>query len=450
VLLVGLAGAVALHYTAAGPVLHTIDLGQGQQAIGLALDPTIERVVVTTGSPTNTPGRVLVVDSATGALVGTSVLPDHPGKLTLDARHHRIFMLDFNLTAYFLTILDARTGKIVKHTPLAPAASTPWLYVDERHGRVWLAGPVIGNGDNLLVFDSATDHLVFTRHVPGTPLLMAVSGSSAMILGSRVGGVNTTTLLDARTGHLLHRGAVSLPPGSLKVVDDATTGHALVIDSDAPGIPGSVYLFDLQHGAILRSLVLGSVPIGAAVDDQTGHALVVTASPSTNSTATTSNGVTAMAFPTGPGRAHLLNMRGRLIHSVNIGVAPQVIIVAESQGLFFVANAGSRDQSAPIGIGSKMVMMKAPVTAPGSVTELDAKAGTVVRTVTIGWSPQAIVVDQRTRHAFVLDAGSVTPIPVPDPWDWIPRGLRHWLPFLSTPSGTQVVPARLFMLDISR
>ena len=47
-------------------------------------------------------------------------------------------------------------------------------------------------------------------------------------------------------------------------------------------------------------------------------------------------------------------------------------------------------------------------TDPGTVSVLDARTGTVRRTITLGRSPRAIALDSRTGRAFVVTGGSNT------------------------------------------
>jgi hypothetical protein len=56
-----------------------------------------------------------------------------------------------------------------------------------------------------------------------------------------------------------------------------------------------------------------------------------------------------------------------------------------------------------------------------------------------------VTLDTRTGRAVVVDGGGTRRLP--DPWNWVPSGVRRWIPFLPPPlMRTQTVPASVSVL----
>jgi YVTN family beta-propeller protein len=217
--------------------------------------------------------------------------------------------------------------------------------------------------------------------LPPTPLVRTIAVGrmpSAMAVDTRRGrvfvaneGANSVSMLDARTGAVLATTGVGLAPTALAV--DETAGRVFVLTAGAALTShDSVSVLDAGSGRLLRTLDAG-VGVGvAAVADGRGHIFV---------TDQADNSVSMLDA-----------QRGRLLRTVPVGPAPAGIAVDAQAGHVLIVNQGT--------------FQPAPAFYPhehGTVTVLDARSGTVLRTVTVGYGPGALALDARRGRAFVAN-----------------------------------------------
>jgi hypothetical protein len=84
------------------------------------------------------------------------------------------------------------------------------------------------------------------------------------------------------------------------------------------------------------------------------------------------------------------------------------------------------------------------------VSVLDARSGTLLRTIGVGRHPISLAVDERTARLFVVNtnAGCLRPSSL---WDRVPVAVRHALPFLpAPPKPTCNMPGTVTVIDTSR
>jgi len=62
----------------------------------------------------------------------------------------------------------------------------------------------------------------------------------------------------------------------------------------------------------------------------------------------------------------------------------------------------------------------------GRVTELDERTGATLRSVAVGIAPQYLALDEHAGRVVVTSAGGT--VIVRDAWAWAPSWLRRWLP----------------------
>ncbi len=161
---------------------------------------------------------------------------------------------------------------------------------------------------------------------------------------------------------------------------DTHTRRVFLAIRPVPGdtVVGRVDVLDSTTGALIRRLAVGGGDGTQllAVDEAVGHVYV-----------TASDGTTAWL--------RILDARkGRLLRTVSLGTAPRLGPVAITV-----------DQRA-----SRVLVVSANIYDPtgeaGSVSVLDARAGRLLRTVTLGETPGAVIVDERAGRAFILDHGT--------------------------------------------
>ncbi len=203
-----------------------------------------------------------------------------------------------------VSVLDALTGQLARRVHLAGGGALPPV-VDEATRRAYVA-TTVGHGGRVDLFDTRSGVRVRTIRLDSAPLALAVGSASPGAPGNgyiavttlgptrreRVatsnGNVITTTvsigrgslsIVDARSGALLHSVAVGIEPQALAI--DARRGRIVVANvagSDRRSASlggGSVSIVDARTGATLRTAPLGISPLHLALDTRTGHAIVV-------------------------------------------------------------------------------------------------------------------------------------------------------------------------------
>ena len=170
--------------------------------------------------------------------------------------------------------------------------------------------------------------------------------------------------------------AVGGPP--LAVAVDVQSGRALVVKSAVH----NVSVLDTHSGAVLGAMRSGSSPLALAVDAPAGRVFVAAYNPSRP------NQPTALCC-SGEASVSTLDLRrGRLLHSVPVGLPPLTLAVDAPRGRVFVTSCSEIDRT-------------------GRVSLIDARSGRLLRTIRVGPWPRAVAVDERTGQAFItLDDGS--------------------------------------------
>jgi DNA-binding beta-propeller fold protein YncE len=149
------------------------------------------------------------------------------------------------------------------------------------------------------------------------------------------------------------------------------------------------------------------------------------------------------------GTVSILHARsGALLRTITVGSGPAgwnpgPLAVDKRTGRVLLAARGAFVPSWP--------NPQAPplLTGAGSVDVLDGTSGDVLATVPMGLVPESVTLDARTGRAVVVDHGGTRRLP--DPWSWVPSGVRRRIPFLPPPRmGTQTDPATASVLATTR
>jgi DNA-binding beta-propeller fold protein YncE len=284
-----------------------------------------------------------VLDPRTGTARHLITVGQDPSAVLVDARTQRAFVVNSYIKSRrtgTVSVLDARSGTVLRTVAVgqdpSPAA------IDESMNR-------------LFVLNTA-------------------------IRGHARGSVNA---LDARTGAVLRTIAVGLAPSAVAI--DAHTGRVFVLNSnvtvthnDVRSIGrGTVSVLDARTGAVLRTVIVGSVPSAVTVDAHTGRVFVL------NSNVTvTHNDVRSI----GRGTVSVLDARtGMMLRTIAVGTNPSAIVVDEKTGQVLVTNSGEAGNN-----------------FSGSLNVLDAGTGTVRHTIRLGQDPSAMAVDERSGRLLLV------------------------------------------------
>src|SRR5581483_8299474 len=172
-----------------------------------------------------------------------------------------------------ISLIAMGSGRVVRTVPVGRLPGD--VAVDEASGRVFIASPVYSG---LKVLDLRSGRLD-TIGLPGPALSLAVDARTARVFAVVAAGgtIGHVYVLDARSGRILAAPAVGVSPWTQAV--DMRRGRVFVVNTNtnsafAPRGQGSISVLDARDGAVLRTVAVGVLPTGVAVDEQTGHVIV--------------------------------------------------------------------------------------------------------------------------------------------------------------------------------
>lgn|GEM_PF-2116734 len=145
-----------------------------------------------------------------------------------------------------------------------------------------------------------------------------------------------------------------------------------------------------------RALNAWGVSLTAAVDAQSGVVLMLDAGTRDATGAVLQPGVVSVVD--GP--------RARILRTIRVGGGSSAITIDAKGRRAYVAN-----------------------TDDGTVSVLDLRRWEVSRVIALGGSPVALAFDDRTGH-LVVALDRLAGLRPPDPWGWLPMGIRARMPFL--------------------
>jgi DNA-binding beta-propeller fold protein YncE len=287
-------GVVQMRDSRTGSLLRDIQVGDNPRA--LAVDARRGRVLVANAGD----GTVSLIDARSGALLRTTALGLAPLAVAVDERTAHAFVSgpavpgavtlptwegstrEGSAPAGLLSVLDTRTGALLGSTALGTWAAI--LAVDERTARVFVAGGFPGT---VSVLDARNGTFLHATTLGGQPAALAIDERRGRVY--IVNGDNgTLSLLDARDGALLR--TVHVDPTPSLVV---TLSYALAVDeardrvylstrgpllSASKGLTfqgcGTLYVLDASTGMVLRRIGVGVAPIAVAVEKGSGRVVV--------------------------------------------------------------------------------------------------------------------------------------------------------------------------------
>jgi len=315
----GVAGRVTVVDARTGAVVRVAAVGLYPQSV--AVDEGAGRAFVASAGLNGTE-LVGVLDTRSGRLLYRRVAGLYPeGSTTVDVSVGRVFVPIVAATGpVYVSILDARSGAVERtiDVGLPPVSVTPTglggllvagrngvRLIDLRHGQVArtilrgaTAGARIGidtPARRAVVVTIAQAALIDLTRGTVIGVVPGAQPSSTPAFDDRTGhvfvlaqpitsasvpiGRGRVTMLDVRSGTALRTVVVGVDP--LDVVVDAARGRVLVLNHGTTlrGGPtlgdGSVSMLDARTGAVRATIPVGADPLALAVDDRTGHVIVV-------------------------------------------------------------------------------------------------------------------------------------------------------------------------------
>jgi len=342
----------------------------------MAVDAPLGRIFVVsrpldaTGAPSGS-GAVSVRDAVRGGVVCTFRVGVNPTSIAVDARAHRVFVLNsgrltqdyMHFPAGSVSVLDARDPRCLS----GQGADHPWpalhtvavgyhpyaVTIDERSGHAFVI-----NGNALRVLDATSGVLLHTATVPRTspPL-------DAMAVDTRRGQVVVTGyepsgfhLFAAGSGQLTRTVRVGAHVSPVAV--DSQTGRIFVADQSNE--PSAVSVLDAVSGRVVGMTTAGRFPVKVVVDEMTGRAFVLNGF---------DNSVTVLDART-----------GTLLRTSVIGASVHDMAIDTVTGRLYVTTAAG-------------------------ITLLDATSGAVLRTVAVGMQPGIVAINAHTGQVIITNTG---------------------------------------------
>jgi len=273
-------GVVATLDARDGRLLRTAEAGLTPSAI--ALDPRHGRAFVAAAIPnTNGLGELHMLDEASGRVLRSTRVGQDPAPvitpdaLAIAARLGRAYVINGGSNS--VGVIDTRTGAVVGS---AIVGSSPVaLAVDEQTRRVFVTN---AGSATISVLDARSGALLRTTPIGQNPVATAVDVAVGRVFALDGDGL---TVLDARSGATLRRVAVGRHPSALDIDDTprpgTPAGRVLVTatgDADAAGLllgPSTLSVLDARTGAVTRAIPIGVGPAAVAVDARTGTAVTL-------------------------------------------------------------------------------------------------------------------------------------------------------------------------------
>jgi DNA-binding beta-propeller fold protein YncE len=473
----------------AGPVRATVAVGPwawgSVPAVGV--DEALGRAYIATTGGGGGSGIVRVLDTTTGALVGTASLPGRADGglfVAVDARRGRAYVASGGSTTCgapglggapqacatvgaALATIDGRTGRVLRSLPVDAGIG---LAVDGRTGLLY-ALPAGGTTDRVRVIDPRSGRAVRTIALPGSgqglgfgALATDGRGQRLVIVRNPSGPAGrsrwSADVIDLARGTLLRHiplpGAGDASPLYPPLVD-AARGRAYVgLGNPGAGAGGAVAVLDIRHGALLRATATGAGIGGLAEDARAGRVFTTAlGTPRMVMTRLRGGGVVIARMPAGMGAFQGLALTpagtgtlqavdartGAPLRGVPLGVGMTDVAVDERRGRVYALSTGAADA-------------RGGLTRRGTLVVVDERTWRVMRTLAVGAAPVALALDRRHDRLLVACAGpspGVSGGTPEDPWGWLPGPVRHLLPFLPRPPAPPATPqGSVLVLDTTR
>ncbi len=259
------AGSMSVLDLRQGTLLDTVNVGPG--ATALAVDEHAGRVIVA-----HADGTLSLFDAASGRRLRTIAVGGYPVAIALASRLGHIFLSsdDYGAGQGRVLMLDSATGALLSTQSVGP--SPGFVLSDERSERVLAAGET-----GLRLLDARTGRTL--REIGGGGVPLAIDGGDGRALIATQGHLR---LLATRDGALVGRALdyTDMSPAFIDAVAvDAVggrfyvAGHGLT-DRRSPTASGYLDILDSHTGRLVRHITLPQVPVALAVDALTHRAFI--------------------------------------------------------------------------------------------------------------------------------------------------------------------------------
>lgn len=405
-------------------ILATVPVGQGPAAIALdaghvfvanQYSDTVSVLDATNGRLTQT----TAITQSQDALNGLHATRLAPFALTVDAWTGHAFVATVSAA---LSVLSTNSGNLQGIVPgrdaptaLTASSDTAHLYVVGRSAQRTSLSVFDTRRDRLLRIVSLDDPSPPARSGYGSSVAVVDERAGRVIVGSPLTEGTRTWVINTQTGTVLR----TLLTGQhvTAAAFDRQTNRAFIVGGR------TVTVLDTRTGAPIRHVTVGADLRAVVVDERSGHVFIADAG----------SGVSS------PGRVIVLDGRsGIVVRIVAVGVAPEDLALDPRREHVLVVNGGAV-------VGTSIPNSPITITTPGSLSVLDARSASVVRTVVLGGNLGSVAVDPRADRAFIIDGGGYTS---PDRWHGIPHWLRRFPLFPRQPA--RVATGAVTVLDLAQ
>ncbi len=327
-LVVALGGGIALLWLNTGPIVSFTPVGKDPWP--LTIDAQTSRAFVYN----RTDGTVSTIDTVTGALVRTVSAGSSFAFMAIDRRTSRLFASSGGDDTIYT--LDARRG-VVLHAATDTDITTRQAAVDEASNHVF-----VGHRDipTITMLDARTGAIV--RHIP------ACRGSFALAASARTHHIfakcndGTTDMLDARTGRVLR--TIPIAPGNFGYV--FVDEHTNRVFSCSVDNPSTIDVLDARTGAHLYTIANVNAVTTPTVDERTGRVYAALGGPGVPGASATTSQIVALDGWT-----------GAIVQRIRVADNPTTVAVDSRTGHIFVASVGAvGPNSEPTGYGVLSVL----------------------------------------------------------------------------------------------
>lgn len=332
----GLGPYLSILDTGDGRLLRTITIGGLGRLVAPAIvsEGTGHTFVAGEAAVANGAAKTMsvvgIVDTHTGAVVQSVLIPDRPELLAVDERSSHVFIVSIGATGPgSVRMLDARRGTLLRRVSvgLQPCA----MAVDVRTRRGFIVNYL---SNTVSVLDTRTGTIMGTVAVGHGPVAAAVDEQTGRVFVVN-GTSRTISMLNANTGRVLRTIGLRFP---IALAVDPTASRVIVAGS-APS--STVSVLDSRSGMLLTTLKVGGDPTGVAVDARTHRAFVTsTGTQKSNWLHDLGHGQLSWAGEYDNGNVTVLDTQSdAILRTVGTGPSPRGgIAVDERTGHVFVLN----------------------------------------------------------------------------------------------------------------